>query len=644
VTPTIIVAVFSYLFFSYGVESWFSDRVHTAITESLAVAEAYLHEHQQAIRADTLAMANDLNRDAPELTLDQARLGQVVAAQAALRGLTEAMVFDRAGHVLARSSLSFTLGFEPMPDGAMRVADEGDVAIVTSDNDNRVRALVRLDQFGEVYLYVGRFIEPRVLNHMEETQRAAAQYAKMESRRSGFQVTFGLIFLMVAMLFLVAAVAIGIHFATQLAVPISRLATAAEQVRGGDLAARVPEGQKDDELASLSRAFNRMTYQIESQQRELREANRQLDERRRFTETVLTGVSAGVIGLDREGRVNLPNRSASALLGVDLEQSIGRDLAEVAPEMAVLLDEAERRPDRLAQSQVQLARGNSTRTLLVRIAAEHDERDTSGFVVTFDDITELLSAQRKAAWADIARRIAHEIKNPLTPIQLAAERLRRRYLKEIKQDPETFTICTDTIIRHVGDIGRMIDEFSAFARMPAPVLKPENLVEIVHRAVFLQRTAHREIAFETRFPDHPVAVSCDARLVGQAVVNIVKNAIEAIEARSAEREAGAPGRIRVSVSSAASQAAVIVEDNGKGLPHQDRERLTEPYVTTRAKGTGLGLAIVKKIMEDHGGELMLEDGEPEGARVRLVFAAEARMTEGAAAGQPLEMSTVGHGA
>jgi two-component system, NtrC family, nitrogen regulation sensor histidine kinase NtrY len=645
VTPTIIVAVFSYLFFSYGVESWFSDRVHTAITESLAVAEAYLHEHQQAIRADTLAMANDLNRDAPELTLDQARLEQVVAAQAALRGLTEAMVFDRAGHVLARSSLSFTLGFEPMPDGAMQLADEGDVAIVTSDNDNRVRALVRLDQFGQVYLYVSRFIEPRVLNHMEETQRAAAQYAKMESRRSGFQVTFALIFLMVALLFLVAAVAIGIHFATQLAVPISRLATAAEQVRGGDLAARVPEGEKDDELASLSRAFNRMTNQIESQQRELREANRQLDERRRFTETVLTGVSAGVIGLDRAGRVNLPNRSASALLGVDLEQSIGRDLAEVAPEMAVLLDEAERRPDRLAQSQVQLARGNSTRTLLVRIAAEHDERDTSGFVVTFDDITELLSAQRKAAWADIARRIAHEIKNPLTPIQLAAERLRRRYLKEIKQDPETFTICTDTIIRHVGDIGRMIDEFSAFARMPAPVLKPENLVEIVHRAVFLQRTAHREIAFETSFPDRPVAVSCDARLVGQAVINIVKNAIEAIEARIAERGAGAPGRIRVSVSAAAGQAAVIVEDNGKGLPYQDRERLTEPYVTTRAKGTGLGLAIVKKIMEDHGGELMLEDGEPEGARVRLVFAAEARTTEGAAAaGQPLEMSTVGHGA
>jgi two-component system nitrogen regulation sensor histidine kinase NtrY len=646
VMPTIIVAGFSYLFFSFGVESWFSDRVRTAITESLAVAEAYLHEHQQAIRADVLAMANDLNRDSVQLALNPQHLQQVVSAQAALRGLTEAMVFDRAGHMLARSSLSFTLGFEPVPDEAMHLADTGDVAIMTNDSDDRVRALVRLNQFGDVYLYVGRFIEPRVLNHMEETQRAAALYEQMEGQRSGFQITFALIFMMVAMLFLVAAVAIGIHFAAQFAGPISRLITAAEQVRGGDLAARVPEGEKDDELASLSRAFNRMTYQIESQQRELREANRQLDERRRFTETVLTGVSAGVIGLDSLGRVNLPNRSASALLGADLEQAIGQDLAEVAPEMAGLLDEAERRPDRLAQSQVELIRGNSTRTLLVRIAAEHNGRVMSGFVVTFDDITELLSAQRKAAWADIARRIAHEIKNPLTPIQLAAERLRRRYLKEIKSDVETFTICTDTIVRHVGDIGRMIDEFSSFARMPTPVLKPENLVELVHRAVFLQRTAHPEIVFEPVFPASPVAVNCDARLVGQALINIVKNAIESIEARGADDKASPAGRIRVSVAEQDGQAAVVIEDNGKGLPQHGREQLTEPYVTTRTKGTGLGLAIVKKIMEDHHGELVLEDGEREGARVSLHFAAsEIRAAQRLdAADEPMELSPISHGA
>jgi two-component system, NtrC family, nitrogen regulation sensor histidine kinase NtrY len=646
VLPTIIVAVFSYLFFSFGIEAWFSDKIRTAISESLVVAEAYLHEHQQAIRADVLAMANDLNRDALNLALNPQHLEQVVSAQSALRGLTEAVVFDRAGHILARSSLSFTLGFEPVPDGAIHLADTGDVAIMTNDSDDRVRALVRLNPFGDVYLYVGRFIEPRVLSHMEETQRAAAQYEQMEGQRSGFQITFALIFMMVAMLFLVAAVAIGIHFATQLAVPVSHLITAAEQVRGGDLAARVPEGEKDDELASLSRAFNRMTYQIESQQRELREANRQLDERRRFTETVLTGVTAGVIGLDRLGRINLPNRSASLLLGVDLDQVIGQDLGEVAPEMAALLADAERRPDRLAQSQVQLVRGNSNRTLLVRIAAERNDKDISGFVVTFDDITELLSAQRKAAWADIARRIAHEIKNPLTPIQLAAERLRRRYLKEIRSDAETFTVCTDTIIRHVGDIGRMIDEFSSFARMPAPVLKPENLVEIVHQAVFLQRTAHPEIRFETEFPAHTVNVRCDARLVGQALVNIVKNAIESVQARIGEDKTAPPGHIRVLVTEEDSQVAVVVEDNGKGLPQQDRERLTEPYVTTRTKGTGLGLAIVKKIMEDHHGGLSLEDAQPQGARIGLVFAvseinAPLRLD---GAEEPAELSPVSHGA
>jgi two-component system nitrogen regulation sensor histidine kinase NtrY len=313
--------------------------------------------------------------------------------------------------------------------------------------------------------------------------------------------------------------------------------------------------------------------------------------------------------------------------------------------MAGLLVEAERRPDRLAQSQLQLVTANSTRTLLVRIAAEQIAGDISGFVVTFDDITELLSAQRKAAWADIARRIAHEIKNPLTPIQLAAERLRRRYLKEIQKDAETFKACTDTIVRHVGDIGRMIDEFSSFARMPAPVLKPENLTEIVHQAVFLQRTAHPEIAFATLFPDRPVTVRCDARLVGQALINIVKNAIESIQARVTE-PGGPPGHIQVSVVENTEQTAVIIEDNGKGLPQHGRERLTEPYVTTRAKGTGLGLAIVKKIMEDHQGELVLEDAGPQGARVSLVFiATEARAPQRSdASDEPLQLSAVAHGA
>ncbi len=648
VLPTIIVAVFSYLFFSFGVESWFSDRVRTAISESVAVADAYVKEHQQAIRADALAMATDLDHSASSLQLNPQYLAPVLAAQAAMRGLTEAAVLDRKGTMLARTGLVFALGFEDVSKDALHRAQLGEVVIMTDDREERVRALVRLNELSDLYLYVGRFIEPRVLAHRDAVHLAAAQYERLEGQRSGFQITFAVIYILVAMLFLAAAISIGIHFASQLADPISRLVGAAERVRAGDLSARVPEGKEDDELVSLSRAFNRMTNQIQSQQRELIEANRELDERRRFTETVLTGVSAGVIGLDGGGRIYLPNRSASALLGVDLDLSFGEDLAEVAPEMAGLLEEAARRPDRLAQAQVQIVGDNSTRTLLVRIAAEHDseqsEGEISGFVVTFDDITELLSAQRKAAWADIARRIAHEIKNPLTPIQLSAERLRRKYLKEIKKDPETFRICTDTIIKHVEDIGRMVDEFSDFARMPAPVLKPEDLTTLVEQAVFLERTAHPKIGFEIRFAARPVLLRCDARLVGQALINIIKNALESIESRIAEKGPTPPGQIVVTVE-ADGPIVVTVEDNGKGLPRHGRERLTEPYVTTRTKGTGLGLAIVKKIMEDHQGELMLSDGEHGGARVRLVFSGDAHAaTPAGSPAVPAELSSVTHGA
>jgi len=642
VIPTIVVAVFSYLFFSFGIESWFSDKVRTAISESVEVADAYVKEHQQAIRADALSMANSLDQYAATMIISPQDLVQALTIQASMRGLTEAAILDSQGHMVARTGLAFALGFEDVGEDALRRAKDGEVVVMTDDQEERVRALVSIGGFSNLYLYVGRFIEPKVLAHRRETHMAAAQYEQLEGKRAGLQITFSVIFILVAMLFLAAAVAIGISIAAQLADPISRLVGAADRIGAGDLSVRVPEGRKEDEMTSLSRAFNRMTDQIQSQQQELIEANRQLDERRRFTETVLTGVTAGVIGLDRYGRINLPNRSASALIGVDLDVSVGEDLAEVVPAMAELLGEAVRRPDRIAQAQIQII-GPNTRTLLVRIAAEQDDEGISGYVVTFDDITELLSAQRKAAWADVARRIAHEIKNPLTPIQLSAERLRRNYLKEIKKDPDTFRICTDTIVRHVEDIGRMVDEFSSFARMPAPILKPEDLTAIVERAVFLERTAHSDISFALNFASRPVTVRCDSRLTSQAVINIVKNAVEAIEARIVNTGPNPPGRIAVSVEETEGRTVVTVEDNGKGLPKRGRERLTEPYVTTRAKGTGLGLAIVKKIMEDHQGELLLDDAEAGGARVRLVFLTEVhgavRVARPAA-----DVSTVAHGA
>jgi two-component system, NtrC family, nitrogen regulation sensor histidine kinase NtrY len=616
VIPTIIVAIFSYVLFSFGVQAWFSERVRTALQESLVVAEAYLHEHQQAIRADVIGMASDLNRDAAILSIDPQRLNQIVQAQAALRSLSEALVFDGDGRILARTGLSFALQLQPVPQWALDRARAGDVAILTSDNDDRVRALIRLDRFGDVYLYVGRFIDPTVLSHMQKTQRAVAQYEQLEGERSDYQIAFSMLFFAVGVLLLTGAVWMGLSFATRMARPISRLIAAAERVRGGDLSARVPVGHGDEEFASLSRAFNRMTHQLETQRGELVEANRQLDERRRFTETVLAGVSAGVIGLDLDGCINLPNRSASLLLGLDLDQQIGTPLGEAVPEMAALFAEAARRPDRLAQSELRIVRGGRTFTLLVRIAAERDEGDVKGFIATFDDVTELLSAQRKAAWADVARRIAHEIKNPLTPIQLSAERLKRKYLREIGNDPETFATCTDTIIRHVGDIGRMVDEFSSFARMPAPVFRMVDLAEVVRQAAFLQRAATPDIEVVVDLPTAPLRLACDSRQVSQAVVNILKNAAESIQSRDG---AAPPGRIVLAARAGDGGVTLAIEDNGRGLPPEGRERLTEPYVTTHAKGTGLGLAIVKKIMEDHKGELVLEDRPGGGARVSLVF-------------------------
>jgi two-component system nitrogen regulation sensor histidine kinase NtrY len=429
------------------------------------------------------------------------------------------------------------------------------------------------------------------------------------------------IFFIVALLLLMAAVWLALQYANRLLQPIGRLVAASEKIGGGDLGARVPEAPDDDEIALLSRAFNRMTGQLESQRSELMDANLELEERGRFMELVLTGVSAGVIGLDREGRINLPNRSASELLESDLEAHLGEPLEAVVPEMAPLIAAAARRPARSAEGQITLARGSSQRTLLVRVAAEAAGEGPIGYVVTFDDVTALLSAQRMAAWADIARRIAHEIKNPLTPIQLSAERLKRKYLKEIVSDPETFSACTDTIIRQVGDIGRMVTEFSSFARMPAPAMHDEDLVSVCRQALLLQQNAHPAITYHRELGAQPVSVACDSRQIGQVMTNLLQNAADSIEAREPAGEVTLPpGEIWVRLFEEVGAVVVAVEDNGRGLPVRDRDRLTEPYVTTRAKGTGLGLAIVKKIMEDHGGELRLEDREGGGASIKLRFA------------------------
>jgi two-component system nitrogen regulation sensor histidine kinase NtrY len=616
VTPAIVVAVFATFFFDLGIQSWFNDRVRTALQESLQVSRGYLEEHRNNIRADALGMANDLARAGRLLADDPNGFGEVLATQTALRGLTEAVIYEPVtGQVIASAGLMAGFGIPLPPRSVTEQARAGDVVVLGTDDSTRVRAVVSLDSTPALILLIGRPVDPQILDHMNHTETAVAEYNRLDQNRFGLQVTLALIFALVALLVLLAAVLIGLVLANQIARPVGWLILAAERVRAGDLSVRVPEVASGDEVAGLSRAFNRMTGQLAAQRTELMDAYSQIDSRRRFTEAVLSGVSAGVIGLDEQGRIELPNRAASHLLGVDMLAAIGRPLADAVPEFADLMAQAREAPDRPHTAELQLGAPSRRRTLLVRIGADRsaprgerggEDGGDFGFVATFDDITELQSAQRKAAWADVARRIAHEIKNPLTPIQLAAERLKRKFAKEITSDPETFSQCADTIVRHVGDIGRMVDEFSAFARMPLPVIRPEDLSRIVREAMVLPRTAHPQIAYTTLLPDSGPVVACDRRLIGQALTNLLQNAADAVTMRSGQDGACA-GRIEVSLTVVDAEVAVTVADDGVGLPQDDRARLTEPYVTHKPKGTGLGLAIVKKIMEDHGGRLVLED-------------------------------------
>jgi two-component system nitrogen regulation sensor histidine kinase NtrY len=626
VTPAIVVAIFSALFLHFGIQGWFSDRIRTAVEESMVIADAYLREHQELIRADALATTSDLQRFGVNFSTSPDRISNFLTDQALARGLPEVMMVDGSGQIIAQSEYSFSYDTNQasVPPEVFDEARQKDVVLMIGAGDNRIRAIAKIPSFIDAFLLVGRFVDPNVLDRIDKARRAVDAYESLEGERSGIVITFVMIFVLISVVLLLAAVTLGLMVATRLVQPVSQLITGAERVRDGDLSFRVPLDGQGDELEALSRAFNRMTAQLETQRNELIAANRLNDERRRFTEAILGGVTAGVIGLDPARKIDLPNRSASDLLGVDLEDYLAQELTDVIPEFQPLFDDFSRDGERCKPRQIEIRRNGVNVTLMARVTAEWaDDGTVFGYVVTFDDVTELQTAQRMAAWADVARRIAHEIKNPLTPIQLSAERLKRRYLKQITDDQDVFKTCTDTIIRQVSDIGRMVDEFSSFARMPTPKMRLENIGELVKSAVFLQKQAHSNITYDfDRDGIEDLQISCDAHQVNQCLTNTLKNAAEAIEGREKPEEGELPrGKIEISVAVSPDNQRVFVavSDNGKGLPAEHRERLTEPYVTTRSKGTGLGLAIVKKIMEDHGGELILSDGVESGATITLSF-------------------------
>ncbi len=620
VVPAILVAIFATVTLNLGVEAWFSGHVRSALESAVNVTHRYGDEKQDLIVADARQIAKDIQRD-PQLfdangKADVSFLFSRLQILTEDHGLQAAYILNGRGQVLGSSKLRSLPDLEPPSPAEIAQAARGPVLIDANSKIGVLRALVRLDALNDAYLLVVRRVDPEVFAYYQRTVNAVSEYKRLDRDRAKYQLIFAALYAVVSLLILLAAIWLGLWAANRLIKPISRLIGAAERVSEGDLKAQVEIHRDDDEIGLLGRAFNRMTAQLNVQRTELIEASHQIDARRRFTEAVLAGVSAGVIGLDRDGKITIVNRAAARLLNATHEEIEGRHYAEAVPELSGLIRRALQEPIGRASGEAIVKRGGTVRSLSVQVDSEEGRGD---FIVTFDDITDLVSAQRTAAWADVARRIAHEIKNPLTPIQLSAERLKRKYGKEVTTDPEVFQQCTDTIIRQVGDIGRMVDEFSSFARMPVPVMRKENAQELIHQAVFLQRVAHPQITFETSAPSESVKFECDGRLVSQALTNVLKNATEAIGAREAVG-GEEPGRIAIVLDANGERVTFRVADNGIGLPAEHRHRLTEPYVTTRAKGTGLGLAIVRKILEDHGGEIALSDrGEEDGAEVRLSF-------------------------
>ncbi len=615
VLPAIVVALFFGLLVTRGVNTWFSSRIRTVVDNSATLARSYLRDQELQVGQNIGQMARDLNRPDVAALLGARRLMfSALLSQAVERDFSAVYVIDSQGRILAHAEAPGAEPYAaPPPATLQRAASLGELETREPTDSNLFRAVYRLSGYPDAFLYVTRAMDPKILAQLRQSEQAVIDYRDAEASRARIQTIFALSYVSTAILVLVGAVWVGMAAATQISNPVARLVLAADRVAEGDLSARVEIGRDPEEIAVLSRSFNRMTQDLESQQAALKAASEDALERRRFIEAVLSGVSAGVIGLDPSGSISAANERALTLIGLSGDNAIGRSLAETAPEFdAVATRAADTGQD--VEAEVDLVRGAETHRLRIRASGRPD-----GLVLTFDDITRLVTAQRNAAWRDVARRIAHEIKNPLTPIQLSAERLRRKYRAEIRSDVETFDRCTDTIIRQVGDIGRMVDEFSAFARMPAPKFAEDDAAELLRQAVFAQRVAYPEISVELEEPPSGAGFVCDSRMVGQALANVLKNAGEAVSARCAQ-EPALPGRLTARLLTDEAGFTFEIEDNGVGLPKRDRERLTEPYVTTREKGTGLGLAIVKRILEEHGGELVLTDARnPPGARAILRF-------------------------
>jgi two-component system, NtrC family, nitrogen regulation sensor histidine kinase NtrY len=634
--PTVLVSVVASTTLDRGLDRFFSTRTRAMIEQSLIVANAYVTEHAEAIRSDLLAMAYDLGRAKPIFDSNRDQFQKIVGAQAAGRNLSAALILKADGTTVEKAGVAIDKKIVLPTPNLLAEVNETEPRVALIPEDNHLAAVVKLHGYDDMYLYAARILDPRVVAQLRSTQESVGEFANLEARRLGIQIAFGLMFAIIALIVLLSAAWIGLDFANRLVAPIRRLIGAANVVSTGNLDIQVPVRRSEGDLARLGETFNKMTHELRTQHEDIVRARDLIDSRRRFTEAVLAGASAGVIGVNANGDISIVNRSAERLMVRSETEILGLPLAQVAPELSEIFEAARNGTQRLVQKQLAMMRDGQERNYSVRVTSEQAKEAEHGYVITIDDITELVLAQRSSAWADIARRIAHEIKNPLTPIQLSAERLRRKYGKTISDDPAVFEQCTETIVRQVDDIKRMVDEFSRFARMPKAVIADEDVADTVRQVVFLLRVAHSEIDFNVELKAEAMPARFDRRLISQALTNIIKNATEAISAVP-PAELGR-GRITVRGQRDGKDVVIDVIDNGIGLPRENRARLLEPYVTTREKGTGLGLAIVGRILEEHGGRLELRDASENspgarGAWMQLRFNAEP--ASGATAEQPL---------
>ena len=607
--PAAIVAVVATIALNQGLDQWFSERTRAMVESSRLVARSYMLEHAQVLRDDIIWTATELEQARATYDSDPARFQGILTALAVTRSLPFTSLVTASGETLMRAQIAVQGAYPKLPEGITTGLVEGVPAAIAPGRVNLVGSVVKLRGYDDTYLFVARPVEAEVLEYMRLTDENITEYRQYASNRLVFQITFTIMYVGLAVVLLLAALWIGIALANRFVDPIRNLMIASTRVRGGDLDVQVPVQEGRGDLRDLSNGFNRMTQQLKHQHEALLAANEMNEKRRQFTEAVVEGVSAGIIGLDPYGTVTLVNARACEMLERDEIGLMGERIEVAMPQLAPILERA--RSARRGQVRDQIHLGNETdrRTYQVQLTREGSITESKGYVLTFDDITDLESAQRTSAWADVARRIAHEIKNPLTPIQLSAERLRRRYGSKLEDDREIFDKCINTIVRQVGDIGRMVDEFSAFARMPEAAPEISDLSDTVRQAVFLESVRLPEITITTLLPDEPIFAWCDNRLISQTLTNLIKNAVEAFEL--VDRDEELHPTIVVEGHVEGNHARVSVSDNGKGWPKENRQRLLEPYMTTREKGTGLGLAIVAKIIEQHGGIVELVDAEPD---------------------------------